>query len=725
MASLLPDFEYDIFISYRQKDNEYDGWVTDFVNNLKRELNATFKEEVNVYFDANPHDGLLETHLVQDSLKKKLNSLVFIPIISQTYCDPRSFAWQYELCAYNKAVKEDRFGRDIIVQSGNVASRILPVKIHDLDDEDRLLLENELGGALRCIEFIYKSSGVNRPLRSNEDHPQDNLNKTFYRDQINKVANAIKEIISSLRKIDLGEIEIQRGTGTKIKAEETGTPSGINKKTVAISSVFILLLIIGIIFIPGLLVSKKTLAVLPFFNDTPSDSIDYLIRGFEEGVRNNLQTIGDLRVTNRYSSELYRNNRNRSIPMIARKMRVRNILEGSVRSKGRDFEVLMRLVTAKKKEARIWGETYILDAKDPEGVYNTQSNAAKAIAEQLQAEISATETKIIDTKPTLDKDAYEYYLVGQTYWRKLTRQDLLTAKGYFERAREKDPNFALAYAGLSDVWLAMGSNGYFAPDSAGQFAVMESMRALMLDSNLYQVHYSLGLLSYLYAWDWKSAEDDFLRTIKLNSNHAEGYAHYANLLNIKGRTREAQKYAEKAVSLDPLNPLVKAIYAVNLLFARKYNDAIEASREALELDPTNPVSLFASAFALQKAGRPEEALKTWKESYINTFQSYETIYGIKIAHAFEKGYAKGGLSGALKAEADTILYQMKDFYFNPSEISTMLLAAGESERALPFFKKAFELHDPNVVYVLLPLYDDLRDNPEFQGICKSINLPYE
>src|SRR5665811_295421 len=180
MASIIPGYEYDIFISYRQKDNKHDGWVTEFVNNLKGELESTFKEEISVYFDINPHDGLLETHDVNASLKEKLKCLIFIPVISQTYCDSKSFAWQHEFCAFNKLAKEDQFGRDIKLASGNIASRMLPVKIHDIDTEDNILLENELGGVLRSIEFIYKSAGVNRPLRSNEDHPRDNLNKTYY-----------------------------------------------------------------------------------------------------------------------------------------------------------------------------------------------------------------------------------------------------------------------------------------------------------------------------------------------------------------------------------------------------------------------------------------------------------------------------------------------------------------------------------------------------------------
>ena len=197
MASIIPGYEYDIFISYRHNDN-LDGWVSDFVQNLEKELKVTIKEPISIYFDTNPHDGLLETHNVDKSLQGKLKSLIFIPIISQTYCDPKSFAWQNEFCPFNKYAREDQFGLDIRLSNGNVASRILPVKIHDLDKEDTALLESELGGVLRAIEFIFSSPGVNRPLTSS-DNPDKNKNQTFYRDQINKVANAIYEIIRGIR----------------------------------------------------------------------------------------------------------------------------------------------------------------------------------------------------------------------------------------------------------------------------------------------------------------------------------------------------------------------------------------------------------------------------------------------------------------------------------------------------------------------------------------------
>ena len=198
MSSIIEGYTYDIFISYRQKDNKNDGWVTEFVDNLKGELESTFKEEISVYFDINPHDGLLETHDVDESLKEKLKCLIFIPIISRTYCDPKSFAWEHEFRAFVEQASNDQFGLKVKLSNGNVASRVLPIRVHDLDNEDIKLCETVLNGVLRGIEFIYKEPGVNKPLTVDDDE-RKNLNNTKYRIQINKTANAIKEIIQGLR----------------------------------------------------------------------------------------------------------------------------------------------------------------------------------------------------------------------------------------------------------------------------------------------------------------------------------------------------------------------------------------------------------------------------------------------------------------------------------------------------------------------------------------------
>lgn len=154
MASLAPGYDYDIFISYRHKDDRYDHWVTDFVSNLKRELEATFRDEVSVYYDSNRPDGLLSTDDVDESLKNKLRCLVFIPVISHTYCDPVSYAWANEFRIFVEQGSSDTFGLKIRLPNGNYASRVLPVIIHDLPGEEKSLCERILGSQLSYLQTL-------------------------------------------------------------------------------------------------------------------------------------------------------------------------------------------------------------------------------------------------------------------------------------------------------------------------------------------------------------------------------------------------------------------------------------------------------------------------------------------------------------------------------------------------------------------------------------------
>lgn len=218
MASIIPNFEYDIFISYRHKDNKGDHWVTEFVSALKTEIEATFKEDISIYFDANPHDGLLETHDVDDSLKDKLKCLIFIPIISRTYCDPKSFAWNQEFLPFLKMAADDSIGLKVKLPNGNTASRVLPIRIHELDANDKAMIESELQGVLRAIDFTYKAAGINRPLLSKDDEAIKTSGQATYRDQINKTANAISDLIAGMQgKVSTGA---ENASGSSNQSEQ-------------------------------------------------------------------------------------------------------------------------------------------------------------------------------------------------------------------------------------------------------------------------------------------------------------------------------------------------------------------------------------------------------------------------------------------------------------------------------------------------------------------------
>jgi len=341
MPSLLSDYEYDIFISYRHNDN-LDGWVTQFVEAIEKELRGTLKESLTIYFDKNPHDGLLETHHVDKSLEGKLKCLIFIPILSQTYCDPKSFAWQHEFCAFNKLAQQDEIGRDIKLSSGNVASRILPIKIHELDAEDTAAIETEIGGVLRAIEFIYKEAGVNRPLAP-EDSDEKNINKTKYKNQVNKVANAVKEIVKAVLNQKQPSFEnsptIAEKPNPKIKLWLMA--SLILVLTIAIASFFL---------IPRLNESKvdletldKSIAVLPFIDMSPQKDQEYFCDGISEEIINALVKIPNLKVSGRTSSFSFKN-QNIDLKQIGEALGVTTVLEGSIRKSGNTLRITAQLV---------------------------------------------------------------------------------------------------------------------------------------------------------------------------------------------------------------------------------------------------------------------------------------------------------------------------------------------------------------------------------------------
>lgn len=378
MASLVSGYENDIFISYRQNDNRYDGWVTTFVHNLTLELEATIKEKVSVYFDINPTDGLLETHDVGKSLQDKLKCLIFIPIISRTYCDKNSFAWQQEFRAFNSMASEDKFGRELKLPGGNFASRILPIKIHELDDDDKMLLENELGGPLRSIDFIYKSPGVNRPLGAFEDHPHDNLNNTYYRDQINKAANAIYEILAALKYQSALNAEklaneppeaLNKFRLHKLKLLKEGVFSARKKFWAALTLIVVLLAAIEL-FYPALKEkteknkdlkeARTSIVVMPFHNLSNDSSLNYLRLGGQEGVVTRLSFYPE--ELNVRSSQLVRNFlKNENIAYfssmtafsgsrISKKLDADVFLLGGIYKNGEKIRLNAQLVNSKTKE---------------------------------------------------------------------------------------------------------------------------------------------------------------------------------------------------------------------------------------------------------------------------------------------------------------------------------------------------------------------------------------
>jgi TolB-like protein len=529
MASLFAGYEYDIFISYRQKDNEYDGWVTEFVDNLKRELHATFKEDLSIYFDINPQDGLLETHIVDESLAKKLKCLIFIPIISQTYYDLKSFAWQHEFVEFNKLAKEDQFGRDIRLSSGNVASRILPIKINELDPEDKTLLENEIGGVLRCIEFIYKSSGVNRPLRANEDHPQDNLNKTYYRDQINKVANAVKEIISALKKHDQ-----QDGEVTKEIVTATPKPKkNLRTKIVIASGIILALIVIGYFLIPTLSKPKeqleKSIAILPFKSLSDDPAQQYLADGTMDAILLHLQKFSDLRVLSRTSVEQYRRT-NKTTYAIGKELGVSYLLEGSFQKSGDNVRLIVQLIKASSKESHAWANEYDRNWKD---IFSVQSEVAQTISKELHTIITPSEKELIKKVPTANMAAYDLYLNANSYQKDYQKtrnvSSYQTAVAFYKAALEIDSTFAKAYTGLANAYYNRYQWENYLKENYLDTCLILANKALSFDNQLDEAYYLKGEYDRVNG-HIEEALDNYDKALKINPNYSDAYLKKGDIL---------------------------------------------------------------------------------------------------------------------------------------------------------------------------------------------------
>jgi len=474
MASLIPGYNYDIFISYRQKDNRHEGWVSGFVDNLRNELESTFKEEISVYFDINPHDGLLETHDVDASLKEKLKCLIFIPIISRTYCDPKSFAWENEFKAFIEQASQDQFGLQVKLQDGNIANRVLPVRIHDLDASDIKLCESYLGGTLAGVEFIYKSPGINRPLRLKEDNPGDNLNKTFYRDQVNKVALAIKEIILRLKSASAlaadgkvlppGEPEEIRMEDREIKVAKH---PGISRDKLKLFLLIIAILLAAVvIFYPKVFKGNRqvnpaspgnriSVAVIPFQNMTNDTSWNVWQVGIQDNLAaclSNYSDIIEVRQTvliNNYikSKGISGSSISPSVAgTISDKLNAAVFIFGSIKKAGNILRINAQLFDSKTEEALKSFQVEATARQEILPVIDSLSFLVRdfLLISGLEKEMNKELRPFISTRSAV---AYRYSLYGfHSYF---DIRDYSAARNWFLQAAGVDSNYVVAFAMIS------------------------------------------------------------------------------------------------------------------------------------------------------------------------------------------------------------------------------------------------------------------------------------
>lgn len=638
MPSVVEVYTYDIFISYRQKDNivpdkDSNGWVTEFVSRLKKEIQTTIKEDISVYFDENSYDGILATHDVSESLKDKLKCLIFIPILSQTYCDPNSFAWRNEFLVFKKLCSEDQFGMKVKLQNGNVSSRILPVCIHDLDVADRRTIEKEIG-PIRSVDFIFRSPGVNRPLTP-VDKREDSPSKIIYKDQINKVANAVKEIVKATKE----PVAVVNQQHAATLSESTFTGKRI--KVGIISCIALIILIAAFYFATNKSTTTstdKSIAVLPFDDMTADHDFEYLGDGIAEEIINSLTSIRDLRIIGRTSSFQFKGEK-LDLREIGQKLNVATILEGSIQQSGNKLRITAQLILA-KDNSHIWSKQYQVEKTD---FFKIQDNIAASIVETLRLTLSSFEQSRLIKKSTTE-EAYMLYLKGLFQYK---RENFQPAADIFEQVLSKDSLYApaIAHLALTKAWVII-RNSDFTNILKTDEAIRLSEKAMAIDPTLPEAYSARALIAWAIQHDY-----------------------------VKART-----YFEKSLEVDPGSSLIKNRYCYFLTWMGDFDRVTKLANEAMYIDPADYNSYLLLYWVSLYSNKLQEAGGYHKE--LNNIQG---INHSSISRNIELNFYEGDfnsinhlcdslVSAGEKLTASDLSYNsMAYFALNEREVSDKIL----------------------------------------------------
>jgi len=475
----------------------------------------------------------------------------------------------------------------------------------------------------------------------------------------------------------------------------------------------IIMTVIALSLFTGRAEAIDAIAVLPFENLTGDPEQEYFVDAVTDELIGQLAQIGALRVISRRSVMQYKGVE-KPLSEIAQELNVDAVVEGTVHRVGDSVRIRVQLIDALPEERNLWSQTYDRAMTDVLVMY---SEMARAIADKTRVKLTPQEEANLATTRQVNPEAYEAYIKGRFHWYKLTQQDLEIALQYFELAQEKDPNYALAYAGIANVWIGRQQQGLVPYSEAAPKAKAAALKALELDNTLAEVHHLLAGIRAWVEWHWEDAETAYRRAIELNPNYPDPRAWYSHFLFIMRRPEEAMEQIERALELDPFNVLFRAVYAMDLNFARRYDDAIAVLRETLRTAPNDWTALSTLRSAYHHKQMYEEALEIWKRSFAAKGDQ-------EAEEALARGYEEAGYSGALSRVAETLIARSRTTYVTSWQIGTLYTRAGKNDEALEWLEKAYEEHDGNMPYISVdPIFDGLREDPRFQDLLRRMNLP--
>ncbi|MGH9555268.1 MAG: protein kinase domain-containing protein [Terriglobales bacterium] len=458
----------------------------------------------------------------------------------------------------------------------------------------------------------------------------------------------------------------------------------------------------------------QSLAVLPLVNASGDPNAEYFSDGVTESLINSLSQVPDLKVIAVTSVFRYKG-RETDLQRVARELGVRAVLTGRVTRRADDMLISVELVDTQDNR-QLWGEQYNRKVSE---AFAVQNEIAKEISQNLKLRLTGEEKQRLTKRYTESPEAYELYLKGRYFWRKFTAAGTAKAIDYFHQAIEKEPSYALAYAGLADAY-ALGSlgGGGIAPAEGMPKAKAAAIRSLELDDTLAEAHLSLALVQAFYEWNWTSAQREFVRAIELNPNGAEAHHFYSHYFMALGHIEESLAESKKALELDPLSPDLTWHLAWHYNFGRQYDKAIEQAAKTFELDPNSMQAHAVMGWAYQNKRMFQQAITEFQKVRAT---SAGTPAGLSdLAYA----YALSGKTSEARKILDELLGVSKRRYVPAYSLATVHAGLGDKDQAFAYLEKAceergFYIHTLKVD----PRLDSLRSDPRFASLLRRVGLP--
>jgi eukaryotic-like serine/threonine-protein kinase len=496
--------------------------------------------------------------------------------------------------------------------------------------------------------------------------------------------------------------------------------SGIKQHRMAaaiVAALVLIALVAGAIGISTYLHARNTeaaiesIAVLPFDNQNQNPDAEYLADGVTESIINNLSQLPDLRVSPR-STVFHYKGKGTDPVAVGKELGVRAVLTGRVVQRGDNLTISVELVDVRDNK-QLWGEQYNRRVVDALAL---QQDISREISGRLRLKLPGSGDQQLTRRNPRNAEAYQLYLKGRYYLFKGTQDGMAKALENFNQALELDPNYALAYAGLADVYYGQADVKYSPRDSMPRMKAATE-KALQLDDTLAEAHNSLAIVSYVYDWDWSTAEREFRRAIELDPNYVFGHHQYGWLFALSGRQTEAANELARASQLDPLSPLVTVDNNISYVLSKQYDRGLAFAQKGEEMDPNFFLAHFVQGWIYDKKGDYQKSIAKLQRARQLEDQPWISCW---LGHAYA---ASGDRQNAQKTIND-LSELSKQRYVSPYFTATVYAGLKDKEKTLEYLEKAYQ--DKSVWMVWLKvedIFDFLRPDPRFQDLQRRVGLP--